>query len=130
MIERIKDRWLTWRTGKDKATRDYEAWYDINVNLRSHYIQDMFKNFEHVITVDPAKFMDPHEPFGWVPCEKAREYFWPQRALGENCVWRFERVSRDQWNNRLLIEGFLGEDRVFVATNNSKDAMMIALQWG
>jgi hypothetical protein len=129
MIEYLKDRWLTWRTGKNKSQRDWEQWYYENVVVRAHTIENMFMHFEHVILVNPKIFFDYSEPFAWVPCADARQYFYPQRKLGENCVWRFERVRKDQWDGKLHIDELGGEDRVFVATNNSKDAVMIALRW-
>ena len=129
MIEYIKDRWLTWRTGKNKSQRDWEQWYYENVVVCAHTIENMFMHFEHVISVNPMIFFDHSEPFAWVPCADARQYFYPQRELGENCVWRVERVRKDRWDGKLHIDEMGGEDRVFVATNNSKDAAMIALKW-
>ena len=91
---------------------------------------DMFRNFKHIIMVDVDKFVDYHEPFAWVPNEDARQYFWPNRPLGENAVWRFERVincpaTANQWE----INELGGEDKIFVATNNERDALMIALKY-
>lgn len=124
------DKYLTWRTGKDKTQRDWEAWYKVNVNYRATKINDMFKNFKHIIMVDADKFVDFHEPFAWVPNEDARQYFWPHRPLGENAVWRFERVincpaTANQWE----INELGGEDKIFVATNNDQDATIIALKY-
>jgi hypothetical protein len=128
LIDKVKDTWLTHRTGMNKADRDYKAWYDANVNWRASDITDMFKNFEHVIEVNPNKFLWDGG-LSWVPHPKAKQYFWPERELGKNAVWRFERVVWDKWDQRWHINGLGGEDRVFVATNNEKDAIMIALQW-
>jgi hypothetical protein len=90
----------------------------------------MFKNFKHVIIVDPEKFVDHNEPFAWVPCKDARQYFWPERPLGENAVWRFERVIKyPSTANEWEVNEFGGEDHIFVATNNDKDAIMIALKY-
>ena len=129
LLEYIKDRYLTWRTGKDKPTRAWEAWYELNVNYRAGDITNMFENFKHVIAVDTEKFTNPHEPFAWVPCEDAKQYFWPQRELGNNAVWRFERVVWNEWDQRWHINGMGNEDKIFVATNSDKDAMMIALKY-
>lgn len=128
--EKVTDKYITWRTGKDKVQRDWEAWYAVNVNYRATKINDMFKNFKHIIMVDVDKFVDFHEPFAWVPNEDARQYFWPNRPLGENAVWRFERVincpaTANQWE----INELGGEDKIFVATNNERDALMIALKF-
>jgi hypothetical protein len=125
----IVDKYLTWKTGKDRATREWEAWYEVNVVYRASTIPNMFQNFKHVIEVDSVKFVDHGEPFVYVPCEDARQYFWPARPLGENAVWRFERVMWDNWEKCWHINGLGDEDKIFVATNNDKDAMMIALKY-
>jgi hypothetical protein len=129
LIEYIKDKWLTWRTGKDKATREWEAWYEVNVNYRASSITNMFQHFKHVIEVDSQKFVDHSEPFVYVPCKDARQYFWPARKLGENAVWRFERVMWDKWTNSWYVNGLGDEDKVFVATNNDYDATMLILKY-
>lgn len=128
LIERIKDWYLTRKTGKNKAEREWEAWYEINVVYRASTIENMFMNFKHIIEVDPNKFM-VEDPFTWVPCEDAKQYFWPARELGDNAVWRFERVRKDRWDGRWHIDEMGGSDHVFVATNNERDAIMIALRW-
>ena len=130
MLEWIKDRYLTWRTGKDKETRDWEAWCEVNVVNRASTITNMFMHFKHVIIVNPEVFFDHGEPFGWVPVYDARQYFFPNRPLDEtNCVWKFERVTGNQWDNRWHIDEMFGEDKLFVACNNDEDAMMIALKY-
>ena len=129
MIAWLKDKYLTWRTGKDKDQRDWEAWYETNVVYRATTIPNMFMHFEHVIEVDWKKFFDYSDPFDWVPCDDACQYFWPYRELGDNAVWRIERVMWDQWGKHWSINGLGDEDKVFVATNNSKDAVMIALKY-
>jgi hypothetical protein len=130
ILEQIKEWYLTKRTGKNKSQRDWEAWYESNVNYRAIRIKDMFKNFKHVIIVDSNKFFQ-FDPFTWVPTEDAKQYFWPARPLGENSVWRFERVINcpaTAWEWEVNELG--GADTVFVATNNDRDAMMIALKYG
>jgi hypothetical protein len=125
----VKDKYLTWRTGKDKAQREWEAWYEVNVVYRANTIDNMFQHFKHIITVNPELFFDRCEPFAYVPNEDARQYFWPQRPVTDTCVWRFERVIWDKWSNSWMINGLGDRDKVFVATNNDRDAMMIALKF-
>lgn len=125
--ERVKDKYLTWKTGKPKDLRDYELWYFNNVNLRSAYIHQLFENFKYIIKVDPDKFLNFSEPFGLIPCSEAKQYFWPQKSINNCAVWRCERVMKDSsgwWRNDI---GY--EDAIFVATNNEKDAVLIALKW-
>lgn len=126
--ERIVDWYLTRKTGKDKAQREWEAWYEVNVVYRASTIENMFMNFKHIIEVNPDTFFQ-FDPFAYVPCEDAKQYLWPRRELGNNAVWRFERVRKDRWDNRWHIDEMGGGDKVFVATNNDKDAMMIALKY-
>lgn len=127
--EYLVDRYLTWRTGKSKEVREWEAWYEVTVNYHASTIIDMFKNFKYVVEVDHRKFFT-FDPLAWVPTKDAKEYFWPQRKLGENCVWRFERVFWDTYQNCWYINSLGDSDRVFVACNDSKDATMIALKFG
>lgn len=125
----VYEWYLTWRTGKGRVEREWEAWYDINVNWRARDITDMFKNFRHVVQVDPDRFFDHGDPFAWVPNAEAAGYFWPQRPLGQNAVWRFERVLWNPWSQRWELNEIGGLDRVFVATNSDEDAVMISLRF-
>ncbi len=130
LIEQIRDWYLTRKTGYTKAEREYQQWYDQTVNIRASRIKDIFVNFKHVIVVNPNKFFHLDEPFGWVVQEDVRQYLWPNRPLGENCVWRFERVincpaTAWEWT----VNELGGEDQVFVATNSDRDAIMIALKF-
>ena len=127
-LENIKQRYLTWKTGKSKEQREWEAWYDVNVVWRASTIENMFMNFDYIIEVNPDKFFQ-FDPFAWVPCEDAKQYLWPQRELGNNAVWRFERVRKDQWDNRWHLDEMGGGDHVFVATNNEQDALLIAMKY-
>lgn len=127
--EYIVDRWLTWRTGMDKPTRKWYAWYDTNVVYNASTVENMFMNFDHIVEVDWNKFFSHEEMGWWVPCQEAKQYFHPARELGNNAVWRIERVTWDQWDNRWHINEFSGADKVFVATNNKQDAVMIALKY-
>ncbi len=129
VTEHVKDWYLTRKTGKNKDQREWEEWYEKNVNYRATRIKDMFQNFEHIIIVNPDKFFQ-FDPFAWVPSEDAKKYFWPNRELGENAVWRFERVincpaTAWEWH----VNEIGGEDKIFVATNNERDALMIALKY-
>lgn len=130
IIDKLKDRYITWRTGKNKQQREWEAWYEDNVNYRATRIKDMFKKFEHVIIVNPDKFFSHEEMGWWIPCQDAKQYFHPQRTLGDNAVWRFERVIKyPSTSNEWEVNELGGSDTVFVATNNREDAIMIALKY-
>lgn len=127
MIAWIKDKWLTWRTGKDKQQRAYEAWYASMVNVRASTAEDMYKNFKYLILVDYRKFLVFH--MLTEPRDDMREYYYPQRELGDNMLWTILR-GEEMPDGLFHITDFGDEDRVYVATNNSEDAMMLALKYG
>lgn len=129
IVDQITDWYLTWKTGKDKAQREWEAWYNVTVVYRASTIENMFMNFSYIIEVSPDRFFQ-YDPFTWVPTEDAKQYFYPARRLGENCVWRFERVRKDQWDGRWHIDEMGGEDRVFVGAHSEQDAVMLSLKYG
>ena len=129
IIEYIADRYLTWRTGLDKQTRDHRKWFNETVVHGASTIENMFMNFKYIIPVSTNIFCFD-EPFGWTPCEDFEQYMYPARALGNNTVYYFARGSRGQWDGKFHLSDFIYEkDQVFAATNNNKDAVMIALKY-
>jgi len=129
VIEYIVDRYLTWRTGVDKQTRDHRKWYDETVVHRASTIENMFMNFKYIIPVSTnIFFLD--DPFGWTPSKEFRQYMYPARDLGDCSVYYFARGYRDQWDGRFHLNDLrCDQDQVFVATNNDNDAVMIALKY-
>ena len=128
--ESVVDWWLTKRTGKSKQQREWDKWTHENIAFRSNTVHGTFYLFKHVIEVDSGKLFNPHEPFGWVTVEQfKRRYEYPHRALGDNAVWMWFRCERNRWTGELEINELCGADRLFVATNNDRDAIMIALQY-
>ena len=127
LLTYVSDKWLTWRTGYTRAEREYIKWNDETVVHRAHTIENRFMSFKHIIEVDYAKWFDLAEPFGYVPCHRAKSYMWPTRQLGNNAVYYHARGYRDRWDNKFHFEDMFGGDSLFVATNNDRDAIMIAL---
>jgi len=128
IIEYIKDKYLTWRTGQDKQTRDWNKWYEETVVFRADTIENMFMNFKYILPVS-INIFDLDEPFGWALGKDIRQYMYPNRALGDCAVHYFARGFRHQWDGRFHLNEISGGDQVFIATNNSKDAMMITLKY-
>jgi hypothetical protein len=128
MWENLKDRWITWRTGKTKSQRDYEAWYNSTVNVRAKSVEEMFANFKYVFRVNPNKFLIWH--FSVEPRDDLRQYQYPQRALGDSLLWTVQRGDPNFWDNGFVITDPTEEDLVYLATNNSEDALMLALKYG
>ena len=129
MIEYIKDKWLTWRTGLDRETRNYREWYNKTVVINAGTVENMFMNFKHIVPVS-TRIFDENEPFGWFPNKDFRQYLYPYRALGDCAVYYFARGYRDRWDGCFHFCDLGGDqDQVFVATNNEVDAIIIALRW-
>ena len=128
MIEYIVDKYLTWRTGYDKQTREYLKWYDETIVSRASTIENMFMNFKYIVPVSTGIF-DLHEPFGWAPCDDFKQYLYPTKELGDNTVFYFARGGRSNWDGCFHFNEMYGGDQVFVATNNERDAVMIALKY-
>ena len=129
MIERIVDCYLTWRTGMNKEEREWYKWQDRHIVQRSGTIENMFMHFKYIIPVS-TEIYDLSHPFGWIPCEDFKQYMYPNRQLGDNTVYYFARGYRDKWDGKFHLNDMWHEqDQVFVATNNEKDAVMIALKY-
>ncbi len=129
LIETLKERYLTWRTGKDKQVRTWEKWRDETIVFRASTVENMFMNFKHIIEVDPEKMMEMWHPFGWHTTDDFKRFEYPTRELGDNTVWYWCRCSKNRWDGRWHFDEIGGVDHMFVATNNDKDAMMIALKY-
>lgn len=135
LLDQVRERWTTWRTGKTREEREWEAWVKANINWRSDRVRDIFGTFRYVIDVDPDKFLVDHA-LTWVPHPDARQYFYPVRPLGRNAVWKIMRVHQQTGiglDGETQAEWFVnelgGEDRLFVATNSEQDAVIISLRW-
>lgn len=129
MIEWIKDKWLTWRTGQTKEIRTWRKWEEENIVFHATTIENMFMNFKYILPVSNKIFYDT-DLFGWVPTDDFRQYLYPNRELGDCAVYFYARGYRDPWDGRFHLNDIRHEqDQVFVATNNERDAVMIALKF-
>lgn len=127
MFDKIKDWYLTRKTGLNKQDRAFRAWYDRTVNYRASTAEAMFANFKHVFQVDPDKFLVYHMLVE--PINDISQYRYPQRELGDNMLWTILRGEPDRLTGDFYITDLGGEDRVYVATNNHEDAIMLALKY-
>lgn len=131
MKDWIKDKYLTWRTGKNQQQRAYDTWYNATVNVNARSVEEMFANFKYVFRVNPNKFLIWH--FSMEPKDDLSEYRYPQRELGDNLLWTAQRGDL-WWDSGFTINGVIvtnptKEDLVYLATNNSEDAVILALKY-
>lgn len=129
LYDRAVDKYLTWRTGETAEERVLNKWADENVVLRANTVENIFMNFKYVIPVKPDLWFDLSHPFGWVPKSDVTKFLYPNRELGDNTVYLWLRVSKNQWDGFRHIDELGGTDMVFAATNNDMDAMMISLKY-
>lgn len=129
LLETIKDKWLTWRTGKDAEERAWQDWCDANINHKANTVEDYFYSFKHLIQVDPNKVYDMNCPFGWTHVEHFKQYGYPNRELGQNTICMWFRCIEGNWDRKHHINELGGTDYLFVATNNDRDAIMISLKY-
>ena len=71
--ETLKDKYLTWRTSKDKITRDWEKWIDATIVRRATTVENYYTNFRYIVQLDPNKVWDMSNPFGWVPVKEFKQ---------------------------------------------------------
>ena len=129
LLEILKDKYLTWRTGKNKTQRMWEEWVDKTIVRRAHTVENYYANFKYIIRVNPNLIWNMYEPFGWVTVKEFKQYEYPIKELGDNAVVNWFRVEYNQWSNMYDINEMYGYDMTFVATNNEQDALMITLKY-
>jgi hypothetical protein len=125
-IEELKERWITRRTGLTREQREYRAWCEDMVNIYASTVEDKYAKFQYVIEVDPLKFLIHHmwtEPVDY-------QYFFPHKPPGECALWGWVSGIQDCHTGKINILGQgLGLDYCFVATNDTDDALEIALRF-
>lgn len=131
-IEQSLQRWSDRRKGITPERRAWLDWSEQNLNPRADTVQRVFFSFKHIIEVDPNKFFSHEEMGSWIPVPEFRAMSYPNRELGNHCIWSWFRGNwADQWwQSGFLINEMFGGDHVFTATNNEQDALWIAMKWG
>jgi hypothetical protein len=129
LFDKIKDEWLTWRTGCDKSTREWRTWIQQNIVSNASDVTNYFQGFKYVIAVDYHKVNSKFDPlYGKIESYEFLSYMWPNRSLGQHCMYKIFRGGWNPYDNRFHLTEF-GFDQMFVATNSEEDAIMIKLKW-
>lgn len=126
----IVDKYLTWRTGHNKATREYYAWRQGNIVPNASYVGNYYQGFKHILALDYNKVHTSFDPlFGHIPSADFLSYMYPNRTLGNHCEYGIFRGMWDQWDYQFHITDFGDRDQLFVATNSNEDAIMLTLKY-
>lgn len=126
--EKIVDWWLTKRTGRNSEQRMCDKWLDENINYNANTIHEYFQNFEYVINVNAEKAFILDHPFGMPPRPEMAKYIYPNRPLDDSTLYKW-CCGTEKEDGTFLLSSLRGYERVYVATNNKDDAMMIALRF-
>lgn len=127
----IVDRWLTWRTGKDAQTRAWDKWREETIVYRASTVKQYFRNFKYVLALDYSKVYSDYHPFAGDLLDAGfRQYIYPNRSLGDNTVTHVFRGFTSKYDDDFYINDLGNIDQLYAATNNKRDAMMIALKYG
>ena len=129
LIEKIKDWYLTRKTGLTASERAWMQWLSETVNHRARTVQDKYKNFKYIIPVNSFRVMNYADPIGWSLVDDLKKYTYPTRPLGDNLVWTWARGDWDQWDKQFHFNDISGGDQLFLATNNERDAIIISLKY-
>lgn len=131
IIDKFKDMF---RSANQCDEQLVAHWLMTNVDDTAATIQDYFAKFKFVLRLDHRKILDTREPFAYVAVDDIKQYCYPARPLDECALWTIATTvtdSKGQWHYDLDHTVHLNSDiYAFFATNNSADAVMVALKYG
>ena len=117
-----------------KATSDLqEEWDAEHIDRHAGNVRAALFGFDHIIEVRwhkifTADYKHTHRNPPWkLKDEFVTEYTYPFRELGQHSVIMEMRGVYDDKN--IFVRNEFGGDGVFVGTNNSADAVMLALKY-
>lgn len=129
MLETIKDKYLTWRTGRDAKQRELYAWCTGgNIYPGASTIRTKLNGFKHIIPVSWDKIYV--YTIAWEPVDDFyNKYNFRFREIGDHAM--VVNMRGEFTNNVDIFEmnELFGGDQAFVGTNNDYDAVMIALKY-
>jgi len=129
ILENLKDKYLTWKTGRTYHEREIDKWNAENLWLHAPNIKTVFYNYKHIIEVDWHKVFGDCPMMGWYVDKTFRDtYCYPARELGDHTTIKSGRGLYDE-TSIFEFNEICGGDRVYIGTNNDDDAIMIALKY-
>lgn len=134
LINKIKEWYLTRKTGLTQEERRIREWYDSRINYRSTYLNEIYHGFDYIIEVDPFRVLNFASPFGWETMPDFKKYQYPNLPLEDSASWAWVRGF---WENdkffgqkrRYCHNEIGGGDNLFVMTNSKQVAVDIAVKF-
>lgn len=133
LLEKIKDWYITKKTGMDREERRIRTWYNERTNYRGTYLKEIYHGFEYIIEVDPYRVLDFANPFGWNCLPEFKKYLYPALPLEESSSWAWVRGFWEYdcytGRKRYVHNEIAGGDSLFVITNSKEVAVEIAVKY-
>lgn len=131
VIEKVKDWYLTKKTGLTSEERRVRAWYDERINYRADYIDEIYHGFDYIIEVDPYLVLDFSHPLGWVSLKDFQKYQYPTQPVEIAAFWAWVRGFREHsfGRRRYTLNEIAGGDNLFVMTNSKEVAVEISANY-
>ena len=130
----IKTPYRWFNTAKQLEVKAHNLWNEEHVDRNASNIRDALFGCEYIIEVSWRKiFHKGTNPNHWVLAswvperEFIEQYMYPHRKLGDHCVIIEMRGIHD--HVKIYERNEFGTDGVFIGTNISEDAVMIALKY-
>lgn len=108
----------------------YRSWVTSTVISSAMTVDQRYANFKHIIEVRPELILHYPDcsPFSERVDDTFRQkYCWPNKPLGDCAIVEWVRCT--EFRGQLEIDDCFGHDRLFVATNNDRDALMISMRY-
>ena len=133
LFEKVKDWYLTKKTGLTAEERRIRAWYDERINYRGTYLKEIYHGFDYIIEVDPYLVLDFGHPLGWNCLPDFKKYQYPELPLEEAASWAWVRgFWEHDWHTgkkRYAHNEIAGGDSLFVITNSKEVAVEITVKY-
>lgn len=132
-LEKVRDWYITKKTGLTREERRIREWYDSRINYRGTYLKEIYHGFEYIIEVDPFRVLDFANPFGWSCLPEFKKYQYPNLPLEEAASWAWVRgFWEHDWHTgrrRYANNEIAGGDNLFVITNSKEVALEITVKY-
>ncbi len=124
MLKKLRKKYFPTEEEIEEA-RETE-WHDKNTSTSADNIRDYFHGLEYIVELDWEKVYAS----GWILLKDIRiKYCYPSRQLEDQTIFTCVRGTPTNDSRIFALNEIFGGDRVFAATNNEKDAIMLALKY-
>ena len=121
LFKKIKEWYITKKTGLDTEQRRVRQWYQDRINYRGTLLREIYYGFDYLIEVDPWKVLDGDFPLGWVASRDFKMYQYPNLPIDEAASWVWIRGFKTE--EGLVNNEIGGTDYLYAVTNSKETAI-------